>query len=138
MSQTHRNRIKSIVKVGAGVALGLGIVLVALSDNIDLFYTTSQILTAQPAPEKKVRLGGMVVQDSIVYHEKMNVTFTLTDYETMVPVQYTGILPDLFKEGQGIVTEGTLSENNIFNAQRVLAKHDENYMPAELKKGMEK
>lgn len=123
------------MKAVIGGFLGVGIILYALSENINLFYTPTEIKAAMLYSDKTVRLGGMVVPGSVVYGENLKVQFLLTDFEESVTVIYDGVLPDLFKEGQGIVAQGVLlNAGPTFYAKQVLAKHDENYMPPELGK----
>lgn len=110
------------------------LILFSLSQNISLFYTPSQIVLQKPEPGKQIRLGGMVVEGSVKHlDEGAFLEFELTDFKTKVLVRYKGSLPDLFKEGQGIVALGTVDKDLHFRAQEVLAKHDENYMPKEVK-----
>lgn len=117
------------------LALGCatGLVLYALSQNIDLFFTPTDVSEGL-TPERNFRLGGMVVPGSVEYGEQLSVKFVLTDYQAHVPVEYSGLLPDLFSEGQGIVALGYLTPEHTFTAVEVLAKHDENYMPLAMKK----
>ena len=107
-----------------------GLVLYALRQNISLFYTPNQLVHARLTHNQVVRIGGMVVKGSLTRLPKqLNVEFKLTDYKATINVQYAGILPDLFREGQGIVAIGQLIDKNHFKAVEVLAKHDEKYMP---------
>ncbi len=117
-----------------GLSLCLGLILYALSQNINLFYTPTEIASDMAPMDKTIRVGGMVVDGSFTRGDKLNVEFTLTDFENTLVVQYNGILPDLFREGQGIVAQGVLNANGHFEAKQVLAKHDENYMPPEIAK----
>ena len=120
--------------VGVGVAVAL--ILMALSENINHFYDPSQVVAGEAPQNHTFRIGGMVVDGSVQREEgSLKVRFDLTDYKEQVTVSYEGILPDLFREGQGIVAIGKLS-NNLFVAEEVLAKHDENYMPAEVKQSL--
>ena len=120
--------------VGVGVAVAL--ILMALSENINHFYDPSQVVAGEAPQNHTFRIGGMVVDGSVQRDEgSLKVRFDLTDYKEQVTVSYEGILPDLFREGQGIVAIGKLS-NNLFVAEEVLAKHDENYMPAEVKQSL--
>ena len=122
-----------IVLMVAGVAVGVGLALKSLDQNIMFFFTPSEV-TAGKAPENKLfRMGGMVVNGSVSRPgDGLIVKFDLTDNEKQVTVRYAGILPDLFREGQGIIANGKLDDRGNFIAQEVLAKHDENYMPPEL------
>ena len=116
----------------AVLAVAAGLVLYAMRDNIVFFYTPSDITEKAIPPGTRIRLGGLVEQGSFKKGEGAVVTFTVTDTLKTIPVSYTGQLPDLFREGQGVVTEGALDATGLFVADTVLAKHDENYMPKEL------
>ena len=115
-----------------GVAVGL--VLYAMRDSIVFFYTPSEVTSMQIAPGQRFRLGGLVETGSVVRGDGTTIRFAVTDKSKTLPVTYTGVLPDLFREGQGVVAEGTLSADGVFHADNVLAKHDENYMPPEVAK----
>ena len=132
MSPTQRTRLFKLTKMIVALLVGVGLILYAFSNNINLFYTPSELLKETALPNKVIRLGGMVVEGSVEYSDNLSVKFVLTDYEDNITVYYTGILPDLFKEGQGIVALGKINDSKVFNATQVLAKHDENYMPPEL------
>jgi cytochrome c-type biogenesis protein CcmE len=126
-----------VVVVGAAIAL----MLYALNQNIDLFYTPSEIIEGKqgaiPKVGQRLRIGGMVVPGSVSRDdETLAVSFDLIDTGPLVTVSYLGILPDLFREGQGIVATGVLTESNHIEAHEVLAKHDEEYMPPELAEKM--
>jgi len=108
-----------------------GLVLFALSDSVAFFVTPSDIAAGKVDADKRFRLGGLVV-DGSVERTDGTVRFRLTDRASQVPVRYRGILPDLFREGQGIVAQGELGADGVFTASEVLAKHDENYMPPEV------
>ena len=110
----------------------VGTTLIVLQDNILFFYTPSEILQKDLKKDEKVRLGGLVEENSITRNDT-KINFTITDLKKTIEVTYEGILPDLFREGQGVIVKGYL-QNNIFEATEVLAKHDENYMPPEIKK----
>ena len=114
----------------------VGIILIALQDNILFFYTPSDLLQKNLEQTEKVRLGGLVEENSVIKNN-IEVQFVITDLKQSIKVNYNGILPDLFREKQGVIVKGYL-KNNIFEATEVLAKHDENYMPPEVKKGLEK
>jgi cytochrome c-type biogenesis protein CcmE len=113
-----------------GVAVGL--VLYAMRDSIVFFYSPSDIAKMQVTPGQRFRLGGLVETGSVERGEGTTVRFVVTDGAKTLPVTYTGVLPDLFREGQGVVTEGKLEPDGVFHADSVLAKHDENYMPPEV------
>ena len=113
-----------------GVAVGL--VLYAMRDSIVFFYSPSDIAEMQVAPGQRIRLGGLVETGSVRRDQGTTVHFSVTDGAKVMPVTYTGMLPDLFREGQGVVTEGAVMPDGTFKADNVLAKHDENYMPPEV------
>ena len=114
----------------------VGIILIALQDNILFFYSPSEILEKNLKQNEKVRLGGLVQENSVL-RKDIKINFIITDLKKTIEVSYEGILPDLFREGQGVIVNGYL-KNNIFEASEVLAKHDENYMPPEIKKKLKK
>ena len=115
-----------------GVAVGL--VLFALRDSIVFFYTPSEIAEKHLDDGQRFRLGGLVENGSVKRGEGTTVSFAVTDKRSTLPVTFTGVLPDLFREGQGVVAEGVLNSDGLFRADSVLAKHDENYMPPEVAK----
>lgn len=128
------------VMIGAGVAtlaIAAILVLFAMKDSIVFFHTPSDIIEKQVAAGTRIRLGGLVENGSVQRGDGTSVSFTVTDTLKQIPVRYTGVLPDLFREGQGVVAEGKLNADGSFTADSVLAKHDENYMPAEVKKSLE-
>jgi len=117
----------------AGVATGVGFALKSMNENIMFFFTPSEVVTGKAPADRLFRMGGMVVEGSVHRPgEGLTVHFDLTDNAEVVSVQFAGILPDLFREGQGIIANGRLNESGEFVADEVLAKHDENYMPPEL------
>ena len=115
--------------IGLGIATTL--ILITFQDNIVFFYTPSDITHKQIHPEQRIRLGGLVKLHSVRY-EHNKVHFTIMDHKKMLNVTYDGLLPDLFREGQGVVAEGYLLHPHLFRAESVLAKHDEKYMPKEV------
>ncbi len=125
-----------LIVVGCTIATGLA--LLALRENINLFFSPSQIVDGTAPSDTTIRLGGMVVSGSIQRGDNLGVTFVLTDLAEQVTVAYEGILPDLFREGQGIVTQGKLDSTGRFLAEQVLAKHDETYMPPEVNDALRK
>ncbi len=131
MKPLRRRRLITVLSIIAGLAVAIGLGLYAMQTNINLFYPPSQL---NEAPEGVlIRVGGLVVKDSVKRDaDSLKVEFKLTDNEGDVTVLYDGILPDLFREGQGIVTMGRLQDNGQFIASEVLAKHDENYMSPEV------
>lgn len=121
------------------LAIVVGLVLFALRQNISLFYSPSQIALGEAPNHHSIRVGGMVVPGSIVRSRTdLSIQFQITDYQHTLMVNYHGILPDLFGEGQGVVAEGRLLKNQQFVAREILAKHDENYMPREVKDALAK
>ena len=129
----RRQRMLTVALVLAGVGLAVGLALQAFEENLLFFYSPTEILAGEPPEGRKFRLGGMVVEDSMHREPgELTVHFSVTDYESNVEVSYTGVLPDLFREGQGVVANGYLQPDGSFRAEEVLAKHDENYMPPEV------
>jgi cytochrome c-type biogenesis protein CcmE len=126
-----QKRLAVIGGIGLVLALALALILTALSGQIVFFYTPSEILAKHVAAGTPVRLGGEVKVGSWAKAGDIN-TFTLSDTADSVTVHYTGILPDLFREGQGIVAEGSMAPDGTFTATNVLAKHDENYIPKQI------
>ncbi len=126
--------------VGALAVLGLaaGLMLFALRDNIVFFYTPSELAKKQIAPGARLRIGGLVKEGSVVKSDGREVKFTVTDKTRDLAVAYTGLLPDLFKEGQGVVVDGVLQPDGNFRADSVLAKHDERYMPRDVADALKK
>lgn len=129
MHHIRKQKLILILSIVFGLSLALGLVLYALRSNISLFYTPTQVVQGETKPEQVFRMGGMVEKGSVQHLQGLTVQFVLSDFHNKVKVEYTGLLPDLFREGQGIVAQGKLAPNGIFIAQEVLAKHDENYMP---------
>jgi len=125
---------RSIFILTGLVALGLATWLVfnALGKNMSYFYSPTEVVQKKAPVDHLFRLGGMVVKDSVQRGKELTVRFAITDNMNVVNVEYTGILPDLFDEGQGVITQGKLNSMGIFVASEVLAKHDENYMPPEV------
>ena len=130
-----RKRLWLVVGSLAVLGFAATLVLTALNDNIVFFYSPTQVAEKHPGPERRFRLGGLVEQGS-VKKDGPEVRFTVTDLQKTVAVVYRGLLPDLFREGQGVIAEGTLGPDGVFLARDVLAKHDENYMPPEVAKAL--
>jgi cytochrome c-type biogenesis protein CcmE len=126
-----QKRLAVIAGLGLVLALATGLILIALRDQIVFFYSPSEIAERSVAPGTPIRLGGLVKEGSWVRSGENN-DFIVTDGESEMAVSFVGILPDLFKDGQGVVAEGTLTPAGTFTATNVLAKHDENYMPKEV------
>jgi len=131
MKSRHK-RIAIIVGGLASLGVAAFFVLNALNSNIALFYTPTQVAAGEAPKERVFRVGGLV-KDGSLKRNDMTIRFIVTDTAKEIPVAYTGILPDLFKEGKGVVAQGKLGADGQFAASEVLAKHDENYMPPEAK-----
>jgi cytochrome c-type biogenesis protein CcmE len=135
--KARNQRLLAVGLVIAGVGLGATFLLKAMNQNILYYYSPTQMEAGEAPQDRRFRVGGLVVDDSIVRKEgTMEVSFTLTDEAHVVPVVYTGILPDLFREGQGIIAHGRM-DGSQFVADEILAKHDENYMPPEVAASLE-
>lgn len=138
MKPHRRKKLGIIIFITAGLSLAIGLSLYALSTNIDLFFTPTQVAAGEVPAGQRIRVGGMVKEGSVQHNQNsLEVNFVTTDYSHDVSVFYSGILPDLFREGQGIVAEGAISPEGVFVASRVLAKHDENYMSVEVKAALD-
>jgi cytochrome c-type biogenesis protein CcmE len=136
---TRKQRRLTLIGAGLGVlGLAAGLVLYALNDAIVFFNSPTDVIEKQVAPGARIRLGGLVKPGTLVRGDNLKVRFEVTDGNKSVLVNYTGILPDLFREGQGIVTEGALEAAGTFRADSVLAKHDETYMPKEVADALKK
>ena len=134
MKPQRRNRLLLILGLVGGLGLALTFVLKALNSNINLFYTPVQVIAGEVPIGARVRAGGMVEAGSIRRSDgSLEVAFIVSDLAgAAFEIRYTGILPDLFREGQGVVATGTLSQDGVFLAEEILAKHDEKYMPPEV------
>ena len=136
---TRKQRRLALIGTGLGVlGLAAALVLFALKDTIVFFNSPSDLVDKNVGPGTRVRLGGLVEQGSVTRGENLNVRFQVTDGNRAVVVVYQGILPDLFREGQGVIAEGALDPGGIFKADTVLAKHDEKYMPKEVADALKK
>jgi cytochrome c-type biogenesis protein CcmE len=134
---TRKQRRATFIVLGVAVlTLAVLLVAVALRDTIVFFHTPKDVAEKPIPPGKRFRLGGLVVKGSLKRGAGTTVEFTITDTVKTVPVSYTGVLPDLFREGQGVVAEGKLDASGRFLADTVLAKHDEKYMPPEVAKAL--
>jgi cytochrome c-type biogenesis protein CcmE len=133
-----QRRLTMILSAIAVLGVALGLVLVAMRDNIVFFYSPAEIVAKEVKPGTRLRLGGLVKEGSVERGADRFVSFTVVDTMSEVRVRYKGLLPDLFREGQGVVAEGTLEEGGNFSADTVLARHDENYMPREVADSLKK
>ena len=139
MLPARKRKLTMILFVLGVLSIVTALVLYALRQNISLFYTPAQVASGEAPLHRSVRIGGMVEKGSIVRAEEgLEVHFKVTDFDKSVEVIYNGILPDLFRDGQGVVAEGEVLDAHRFKAVRVLAKHDENYMPPEVKAALGK
>jgi cytochrome c-type biogenesis protein CcmE len=137
MTPARKKRLGLVLLMLGGVAVGLTLALKSLDQNIMFFFTPSEVSAGEAPHNKLFRMGGMVVEGSVSRPgDGLTVHFDLTDNAQKVTVRYTGILPDLFREGQGIIANGQLDGSGDFIAAEVLAKHDENYMPPEVAEAM--
>ena len=129
----RRRRMLLIGTALFGVALSAVLALQAFRENLLYFFSPSQVVAGEAPADRSFRLGGMVLEDSITREPgSLTINFVVTDFVKSVTVEYTGVLPALFEEGQGVVTRGTLGPSGLFMAEEVLAKHDENYMAPEV------
>jgi cytochrome c-type biogenesis protein CcmE len=137
MTPRHK-RMATVAAILMGVGIATAFALQAFEKNMLYYYSPTQILAGEAPDTRSIRVGGLV-QDGSVQREpgSLEVRFTLTDFANTVGVSYTGVLPDLFREGQGIIARGKLTGGNLFVAEEVLAKHDENYMPPEVKDSLQ-
>ena len=128
-----KRRLYAVIAGLATLGIAAALVLNAFEDNLVFFFSPTELAARELAPGQVIRVGGLVEADSVKrLDDGLTVTFTVTDTAKTLPIRYTGVLPDLFREGQGIVAEGTLGPDGVFVARDVLAKHDETYMPPEV------
>lgn len=133
MTNKQKKRLFKIMGILLAASLGVGCVLMALQESIQLYFTPSELAKASVTSTQTVRMGGLVLQDSLARQQKsLRVEFHVTDGLATVPVFYEGVLPDLFREGQGVIVKGTYVPGKGFYASEVLTKHDERYVPKEL------
>ena len=129
-------RIFFVLLILAVLSLSVFLILKSLEDNVVYFKSPTEIKTLGEIEKKKIRIGGMVKKSSIFVEEK-ELKFIVTDFKNEINVTYSGVIPNLFAEGKGVVAEGYLKDRNVFLATKILAKHDENYMPPEVKAAIE-
>ena len=133
MHPVRKQRLYLVLFIALFSSAAIGLVMYALRGNINLFYPPAEVVAGKAPVGRSIRVGGMVVKNSVQRAgDSLAVRFQLTDYQATVPVVYTGILPDLFGEGQGAVASGALNKDGVLEATEILAKHDENYMPPEV------
>ncbi|MFZ3359525.1 MAG: cytochrome c maturation protein CcmE [Xanthobacteraceae bacterium] len=126
---------RRLIMIGGGLsvlAIAVGLMLNAFRDSIVFFNSPTDVVEKHVEPGTRIRLGGLVKDGSLVRGNNLDVRFEITDGKTEIPVTYSGVLPDLFREGQGVVAEGALGGGGVFDADTILAKHDETYMPKEV------
>ena len=134
----RQQRMLAVGLAVVGVAVAAGLTLRAFEENMMFFVEISDVIAGEYPSERNFRIGGLVVADSIQREEgSLDLRFSVTDTRCELDVSYTGVLPDLFREGQGVIARGTLDEAGVFEATEVLAKHDENYMPPEVADALE-
>ena len=139
MKPARKKRLFFIVFLVAGVTLAAGFAMYAFNQNLMFYFSPADVKQGKAPVDKLFRMGGMVVDGTFIKEPKsLKVHFDITDYDKTVSVEYEGILPDLFREGQGIISRGKLNAKGVFVAEEVLAKHDENYMPPEVADSLEK
>jgi cytochrome c-type biogenesis protein CcmE len=139
MHPLRKKRLTIVLFLLAGVAVAVGLTTYALRQNINLFYDPTQIASGEVPMDVRIRAGGMVEDGSITRDpDSLKVQFNVTDFNSSFQVEYVGILPDLFAEGQGVVAMGRMREDGSFVADQVLAKHDENYMSPEVNEALER
>lgn len=137
MNAVRRRRLAVVAVLLVGVGAAAALALSALRQNINLFYTPTQIASGEAPQGQRIRAGGMVERGSLSRSgDSLDVRFVVTDFNRSVAIHYRGILPDLFREGQGIVALGVVDAAGVVQADEVLAKHDENYMPPEVNKAL--
>ncbi len=128
-----KRRLYAVIAGLATLGIAAALVLNAFEDNLVFFFSPTELAARELAPGQVIRVGGLVEEDSVErLDDGLTVTFKVTDTAKTLPIRFTGVLPDLFREGQGIVAEGTLGPDGVFVARDVLAKHDETYMPPEV------
>ena len=138
MHPVRKQRLFLVLFIAVFSSVAVGLVMYALRGNINLFYPPVDVVAGNAPPGQPIRVGGMVVEGSVQRAtDSLAVRFQLTDFKASVPVVYTGILPDLFGEGQGAVASGVLNAEGVLEATEILAKHDENYMPPEVAGALE-
>jgi cytochrome c-type biogenesis protein CcmE len=136
---TRKQKRLTLIGSALGVlALAVGLILFALRDNVVFFYGPTDMTEKHVGPGTRLRIGGLVKSGTLVHLDGKSIKFDVTDGKADVPVAYTGLLPDLFKEGQGVVAEGALDKAGLFQADSILAKHDERYMPREVADALKK
>jgi cytochrome c-type biogenesis protein CcmE len=139
INQKHKKRLAIVLLMVVGIGITVTLAVIAFNENMLYFFSPTQVMAGEAPMDRVIRVGGMVTKGSVERaSNSLQVKFSITDYAHTIPVEYIGILPDLFREGQGIVAIGQMQEGNTFLADEVLAKHDENYMPPEVADALKK
>lgn len=139
MHPARKQKLMIVFAILLGSAATVTLMLFAFNQGLNVFYTPTEVSEGKVGVRQNFRIGGMVKEGSLVKQglEGSRIAFVTTDMNVDIPVEYTGVLPDLFREGQGVVADGYIDENGVFQAQQILAKHDENYMSAEVKAALD-
>jgi len=139
MHSVRKQRLMIVAFIVLGSAVTVGLLLYAFDQGLNVFFTPTEIAEGKVPEGQHIRIGGMVKTGSLVREglEGTRIEFVTTDFHAEIPVVYQGILPDLFREGQGVVAEGSIDAQGVFQARQILAKHDENYMSAEVKAALD-
>jgi cytochrome c-type biogenesis protein CcmE len=139
MHSARKQKLLVVLFILFGSAVAVGLIIVAFNEGLNVFFTPTEIAEGKVGARQNIRIGGMVKEGSLVREglEGTRIEFVATDTNVDILVVYTGVLPDLFREGQGVVAEGYIDENGVFQARQILAKHDENYMSAEVKAALD-
>ncbi|MBE9562080.1 MAG: cytochrome c maturation protein CcmE [Proteobacteria bacterium] len=139
VSKKHKKRLAILFIVLLGIGVTVTLALTAFSENMLYFFSPTQILAGEAPQDRMIRVGGLVSTGTVKRAtDSLQINFDVNDHINTIPVQYTGILPDLFREGQGVIAIGKMQPDGSFLADEVLAKHDENYMPPEVKDSLDK
>ena len=138
MNPKRKQRLIIVLGIIAGVSVAATFMGVALQENINLYFSPTDVAAGKAPLNRRIRVGGLVVAGSLKRGEQLDVMFDVTDNVESLTIQYDGILPDLFREGQGIIANGKLTESGVVVADEVLAKHDEEYMPPEVQDSLDK
>lgn len=132
-----RKRLIAVLTMLSCMGAGVALILNTLEENLVFFFTPKELTDTLRASEKPIRIGGLVKEDSIQEYGDASIRFAITDYSAEVIVQYRGLVPSLFREGQGVVAEGSFTQDGLFSARTILAKHDEKYMPPKVKEALQ-
>lgn len=138
MKRKHK-RLMFVLGGMAALGIAAGLIVSAFDENLVFFFSPSELQAKEVRPDQRIRIGGLVEEGSLAKEaDGVTISFRVTDLTASLPVSYKGLLPDLFREGQGVVAEGKLRADGVFEANEVLAKHDENYMPREVADALKK